>query len=262
VGDERVIGPIARRRLVALGDPALDRAIERLGTKSGLEGEAVLALLRELPREKVVPRLLASTESEDAAVRKGAARFLGQLNVAEAEPRLVALLDDAEARLFALRALAAIGKGPAGVERFLKARNELEGVAAVGCVAAAGRLDALVAALAPDHPFLVRRAAEQRLAAVGAPAVPALERAAREGATPRQRRAALRALGLSGSDLAVEPVVEALLSPDRWTRFTAFDAADRLAPRVAKDLEVRLRTSREAVGLGEKDPLLKTLLAR
>jgi HEAT repeat protein len=260
VGDERVIGPIARARLVALGEPALARAIERLATKDGLEGEAVAAVLREFPRERTVPRLVEATRSADAATRKAAARFLGLLGAAEAEPRLVELLADGEARLFALRALAALGKAPEGVERFLRGPSELEGVAAASCLGAAAdarAVAALVGALAPDVPFLVRQAAEQRLAALGEKAVPALAGAAAGAATARERRSALRALGATGSGAAGEAVAAALASPDPWVRLSALAAADRLLARLEGAAAASLRAARDGARAREADPLVR-----
>ncbi len=266
VGDERVIGPVARERLVALGKPTLDRMMERLGSKDGLEVEAIQALLPSFPRADVLPRLLEATRSSDVATRRSALVMLGNLKASEAEGRLVELLADAEVRRYAMRTLAAIGKAPPEVAGFLRGPKELDGVAAVVCLGAVGDIaavDALASALAPDVPFLVRMAAEQRLAALGETAVPVLARVAREGPTVRERRSALRALGGTRSATGAQVVIKLLLDPDPWVRLCALLAAGHLlrdlSPGpVADVLEIALAYRAEL----EEDPMVRRALER
>ncbi len=262
VGDERVIGPIARARLVALGAKALDRAVERLASKDGLELECCEAIFRGFPAPEVAARLLAATKAEDVAVRRSAVRFLGALGFGDATPRLVELLADAQVRGYALRALGVLKQAPKEVLPFLRSPKEAEGVAVTVCLAAAGdaaSLDALVSALSPETAFPVRLAAEQRLAALGEAAVPALGKAAATAPTLRARRSALRALGGTKSPAAVAAVRAALGDADPWVRFSARQAADALAKALPSDAARDLRASVDARRAAETDPFVKRL---
>ena len=262
VGDERVIGPIARARLVALGEPALARAVERLGTKEGLEFEAALALLKEFPRARVVPRVIEATRAKDVPTRKGALRILGALADPAAEPRLIEMLADDEVRRYTLGALAALKRAPPEVAKYLAAAKEPEGVAAAVCLGAAGGDDAiaaLVGALSPATSFPVRTAAEEQLSHLGGAAVPALARAAREAKSARERRSALRALSGTKSPRATAAVIAALPDPDRWIRFSARQAAERLLRELPKEDSADLSAALEAQRARETDPLVRRL---
>jgi HEAT repeat protein len=233
VGDNRVVVPIARERLVALGAPALDRAFERIGTKDGLEGRAVEATIRAFPREAVIPRLLERTRDPEAMIRRGAVRVVSALALPEAYDRLVELLDDPALRAGALDALRALRRAPPSVPAFLASAKESEGVMAAACLGASGdaaAVEALVGALSPSYPFPVRIAAEQQLAALGEVARGRLEIAVRDfGAPPAQRRSALRVLGRARLVEARETILGALRDPDEWIRFSAAQAARDLA---------------------------------
>lgn len=262
VGDERVIGPIARARLVALGDKALDRAIERLGSKDGLELECVQAILSAFPKERSVPRLLDASRSKDPNTRRSAARFLGALGAAEAEARLVELLSDEEVRLQAVRALGALKKAPPAILPLLRSPKELEGVAAAACLGAVGddaSIDALVSALSPEVPYLVRVAAETRLAALGERAVPALSRAAKAEGLVRVRRSALRALGATKAASATDAIRDALTDSESWVRFTAVAAARNLVKDVPGEPTRALADALSVALAAEKDPLVLRL---
>jgi len=262
VGDERVIGPLARARLVALGAKALDRAVERLGSKDGLELECCEAIFRGFPASDVAARLLAATKAEEVAVRRSAVRFLGTLGVADATPRLVELLADPHVRGNALRALGVLKQAPQEVLPFLRSAKEAEGVATTVCLAAAGdaaSIDALLSALSPETAFPVRLAAEQRLAGLGEAAVPALGKAAAAAPTVRARRSALRALGGTKSPAAVAPVRAALADADPWVRFSARQAADALVKALPVDATKDLRADLEARRAAETDPFVKRL---
>jgi len=252
VGDERVIGPIARARLVALGPKALDRAVERLGSKDGLELECCEAVFRAFPRDEVGARLLAASKAEDVAVRRSSVRLLGSLGFTSATARLVKMLADPLVRGNALRALGALKQAPKEVLPFLRSAKEAEGVAVTVCLAAAGdaaSIDALVSGIGPETAFPVRLAAEMRLAGLGEAAVPALEKAAGVASPPRVRRSALRALGGSKSLAALAPLNAALDDPDPWIRFSAAQAIDGLGktlpPETTKAVRARLPARRE-----------------
>jgi hypothetical protein len=262
VGDERVIGPIARARLVTLGEPALARAVERLGTKDGLEFEAAQALLKEFPREKVLPRVIEASRAKDVPTRKGALRILGALADPAAEPRLVEMLSDDDVRAYVLRALAALRRAPPEVARYLASAKEPDGVAAAVCLGAAGgdaAIDALVGAISPATPFPVRLAAQEQLSSLGDAAVPALSKAAGDAASVRRRRAALRALSGTKSPRAATVVAAALSDPDRWIRLSARQAAERLLRDLPKEATADLAAALEAQRARETDPLLLRL---
>jgi HEAT repeat protein len=260
VGDERVIGPIARERLVALGAPTLARAIEKLGTKDGLEFECIQAVLPKFPRETVLARLLEATKSADVPVRKGALRMLITMVAVEAEARLVEMLADADVRGFVLRALAALKKAPPAVAGYLKAAKEPEGVAAAVCLGAEGGEDsiaALVGALSTTTAFPVRLAAEQQLASLGDKAVPALAKAALGAASVREKRSALRALGGTRSKAAIAPVFLTLFdASDPWLRLSARLAAEQLVRDLPNDATADLARALEKSRAAETDPLL------
>ena len=260
VGDERVIGPIARERLVALGAPTLARAIERLGTKDGLEFECIQAVLPRFPRPTALEKLLEATRSTEVPVRKGALRMLIAMAAVEAEGRLVEMLADAEVRGFVLRALAALRKAPPAVAGYLQAAKEPEGVAAAVCLGAAGGAEAiaaLVGALSTDTAFPVRLAAEQQLALLGGAAVDALATAAAGGTTVRERRSALRALGATKSASAIPAVRAALDAPDAWVRTTARLAADRLIGELPKEATTELAAALAAGRESETHPFAR-----
>ncbi len=262
VGDERVIGPIARARLVAMGEKALSRAIERLGTKDSLELEWIQALLPSFPKETVVPRLLEASKSKDLDTRRSAIRFLGIVGAAEAESRLVEVLADDDVRLQALRSLASLKKAPKEIAKYLRAPKDLEGVAAASCLGTVGddeAIAALVGALAPDVPFLTRLAAEQRLAALGERSLPALESAAKGAPTVRARRSAIRALGASKWAPAGTGIRAALSDPDPWVRFTAFGAARALIHDLPGQPTRALAAALAAAEAAETDPIVRRL---
>lgn len=260
VGDERVIGPIARERLVALGAPTLARAIEKLGTKDGLEFECIQAVLPKFPRETVLARLLEATKSTEVSVRKGALRMLITMVAVEAEGRLVEMLADADVRGFVLRALAALKKAPPAVAGYLKAAKEPEGVAAAVCLGAEGgpeSIAALVGALSTATAFPVRLAAEQQLATLGDKAVPALAKATLGASTVRERRSALRALGGTKSKSAIAPIFLTLFdATDPWLRLSARLAAEQLLRDLPSDATADLARALGKSRAAEKDPLL------
>lgn len=262
VGDERVIGPIARERLVALGEPVVARCIERLGTKDGLEFECIQAVLPKFPRPHVLEKLIDATKSKETLVRKGALRMLITMVAVEAEGRLVEMLADDDVRGFVLRGLAALKKAPPAVAGYLAAAKEPEGVAAAVCLGAAGgegSIAALIGALSTKTAFPVRLAAEQQLAAMGAAAVPALSKAAAEAATTRERRSALRALGGTKAAAAIPGVTTGLASDDAWIRLSARLAAQQLVKDLPKEATVELAIAVAAAREKEADPLVKRL---
>jgi HEAT repeat protein len=264
VGDNRVIVPIARERLIALGKPALDRAVEKVGTKDGLEYRACEVVFGKFPAGEVVPRLLDRTKEAEVLVRKGSVRALAGLQAAAAVDRFVEMLDkDPDTRGTVLGALAGLKKAPPAVEGLVRSPKEGEGVQAVLCLAGVGDAGAvafLCGALGPDVAFPVRMAAWDRLAALGEPAVASLAKVSLDDTLPTMaRRNALRALGRTKSAAAVEPLSGALKSPDRLLRLSAFQAAGDLVrglgPDPGKGIAAALAAAREV----EQDPLVKRM---
>lgn len=267
VNDNRVIMPIARKYLWALGAPVLDRAFERLGsgsTGSGLEFRAVeltIAEFAKTERDAIVARLITATASEDVTVKKGAISLLGTLKAEESVETLAKLLEtDAAVRRQALSALAAMKQAPAAVVTALSSEKELDGVYAAACLGAVGdetSITALLGALSETTPFLVRTAATEKLAALGAAAVPGLTRVAGDTAlSVTARRNALRALGNSKSADAAAPIEAALTSEDRWLRLSAYTAASALAKALDAEPAAALRKCLDGARAVETDPLL------
>jgi hypothetical protein len=184
VNDNSVIVPIARERLAALGDPALDRAFDRLkscGIGSGLEFQAVEAVMKLFAatdrRPAIETRLLEKTKDEDHLTRRGAVAVIASLQVTAAVPRLVEMLPtDEKNRRSILGALGALKQAPKEVAGYLRSKNELEGINAAVCLGAVGddaALASLAAALGGDVPYLTRTAAAEQLAVLAAEAAPA-----------------------------------------------------------------------------------------
>jgi HEAT repeat protein len=264
VGDNRVIVPLARERLLALGAAARDRALERVGTKDGLEFRAVEWTLGRFPAEEVVPALLARTAGPEVPVRKGAVRALASLRAEAAKGRLEEMLgSDPETRGTVLAALAALKCAPAAVRGLLRSPKEPEGVQAAVCLGAAGdgeSVAALVDALGDDHPFPVRLAAAEQCAARFEVARPRLRALVldREGPVVA-RRNALLVLGRSKAPAAAAEIQECLEDPDPRIRISAFRAAAELSAALAPEEGTRLARALDAARARETDPLVKRL---
>ena len=234
VGDQRVIVPIARERLVALGTPALDRALERIGDRHGLEFRACESVFAKFPAETVIARLVERSKDADLWVRRRSVQSLATLKAEGAMDRFLEMLEkDPETRGTVLGALAALKKAPPPVKGFLRSPKETEGVQAVSCLASVGDDDAVLAllgALGHDHAYPVRLAAMDRLAARGPASVPALAALALDAGKPvPARRNAIRALGRTKAAEARAPILEALASEDAGVRLSAVHASEDLA---------------------------------
>jgi hypothetical protein len=182
VNDNSVIVPIAREQFAALGDPAVDRAFERLrmcGIGSGLEFEAVQDVMKRFAatdrKAAIQARLLEKTKDDDHLTRRGAVAVIATLQVADAVPRLVEMLrTDEKNRRSIIGALGALKQAPPEVAGFLRSKAELEGVNAASCLGGVGdeaSIATLVGALGPDVPFLTRTAVTEQLATLAAETV-------------------------------------------------------------------------------------------
>jgi HEAT repeat protein len=269
VNDNSVIVPIARERFCALGDPALDRAFDRLkmiSIGSGLEFEAVQAVFRHFDgagrRDEIAKRLIEKTNDPEEFTRRGAVAILSTLKIEAAYDRLVEMLgSDEPNRRAVLGALGAIRRAPPQVAELLRAKNELEGVNAAVCLGAVAddsSIAALAGALGPDVKYLPRTAATEQLAALGAKAVPALSKLARDPAADvTARRNALRALGKCGDPDALDPIVDAFKSPDRWVRLSAYVAGKAFLEKANPVDRAELSAALDEARALEQDPLLK-----
>jgi HEAT repeat protein len=261
VGDERVIVPIARERLVALGKPALEKALARVGDRQGLEYRACEHVFSKFPADQVIPRLVERSQDPDVWVRRRSVGSLATLKAPVVDHYVRMLEKDAETRAAVLGALAAIKTAPPVVKGFLRSAKETEGVAAASCLAAVGdaaAIEALCGALGPDHSLPVRLAAMDRLAGMGEPAVVALSLFVEDEENPvRARRNALRALGRTKTATATLPVVNALAAEDRGLRLSAAQAAGDLAKALAGDEGKALVDAVAAARAKETDPVLK-----
>ena len=261
VGDNTVIMPIARERFFALGAPALDRALENLNAKDSLITRTIELTVKAFPREQVVPRLLEKTHDADKFVRKNSVAMLSALQANEAVPRLTEMLTtDPDTTGTVLAALATLKTAPPAVVGLLRAPKEAVAVQAAVCLGAVGdetAIAALVGALGPDYAFPVRLAAQERLAALGAAAVPALARASRDAPSAIARRNALRALGSAKAVEASVPIGEALADTDPLVRLSAMTAATELLKSIPANASLWLQSALDRARDAETDPRLR-----
>ena len=119
VGSNKEKVPAARKALIAEGARALDFMIPaKLDTKDTLITRALQVVVGGIGKS-AVPKLVPCLESPSANVRRNAADLLGGLGATETAPAIAKLLDDPDARLGALSALAAL-KAPAAVPAIVK----------------------------------------------------------------------------------------------------------------------------------------------
>jgi HEAT repeat protein len=226
--------PEARKRLIALGDPAFGRALERVGTRNGLELRAVQEVLSAFG-ERSIPPLVAMLRDEDRRRRAGAAVLLADLEARTAATKIVPLLGEDKTKLGALDALARLGVHETweGVAPLLTDGKERVRVSALRCLQ---RLDAreavgLVAGrLSRTEIFTVRFAAEDVLVGFGDAAVPILLDLARQDKDLTVRRHAVRALGRTTPARAYDLLVELAGHEDWRIRFDAAGALAAYAP--------------------------------
>ncbi|MFI5403482.1 MAG: hypothetical protein ACHQ1G_11135, partial [Planctomycetota bacterium] len=129
VGDNRVIVPAARKRLLEFGPdvlPYLDAKVET--DNSGLELRAFVDVLRGLPAADFLRRNAAH---ESLRRRRVALHIIGELNAKDLEDAVVKLLDDKDLDRRAAAALAAIGShaGDAVLVTWLKGDSRHAAVA-------------------------------------------------------------------------------------------------------------------------------------
>jgi HEAT repeat protein len=160
---------------------------------------------------------------EASAVRRAAARALGQVGDPRAVEPLIATLEhwgDADVRKAAAEALVKIG---------------------------APAVEPLIAAL-KDEVERVRKAAAETLVKIGAPAVEPLIAAWRDSSNWHVRQAAVGALGQIGDARAVKPLIGALKNRDEYMRKAAAWALGQIGdPRAVEPLIAALKDEVEWV---------------
>jgi HEAT repeat protein len=281
VGDNTVVMPIAREKFVALGRPALDRALSHLDAKDSLLTRAIQKTLEAFPRDEWIGTLIHKTTDPDKLVRKNAVLMVKELKVTEALPRLTEMLTtDPDTQGGVLAALASMKTAPPEVAALLKAPKEPVAVQAAVCLGAVGddpAIAALIDALGPDYAFPVRLAAVGRLAALGERAVePMWAVAVKAGPAPTmQTRNIVKALGASKCWQAVSHVNAATRwndePHDKWIRLSAILALPELldslpAPEtLPEEAQASIRLARIDLAnarAAETDPLLKRILVK
>jgi len=176
--------------------------------------------------------LLAGLATDDDDRREAAAVALGDLGRDALEP-LAALLfvQDAGLRWWAARALAEIGCEDAMAPLNLALADEDADVRACACLAlgkigAVSAAPALAARLADESGFVAAIAADA-LSMLGEGAVAALAQVL-QNERPTVRLLAVRALGRTGSQRAVEPLCGALEDTSYLVSQSAMDALEKL----------------------------------
>jgi hypothetical protein len=263
VGEMADVVPVAKKHLYTLGEPALERALSRVATRSGLEMRAVKDTVKHFGA-KAVPPLVAMLEDEDAATRSRAASLLADLGAKEATPKIVALLAGERTRLGALDALARLEARDAWREvgALLADPKERVRVAAARCLQkleAAEAVPVLVARIAAGDFFTVRFACEDVLVSLGEPAIPDLMILARDGGTPEAQRHGIRALGRLGAPEALD-LLAALGDHADWRiRFEAVGALGAHVEKAGPSAASARSLLRDLVP-GESHPYVKSRL--
>jgi len=228
VGEMADVVPVARERLMAMGGPALKKALSRVGTRSGLELRAIQDVLKRFRDESISP-LVRMLGDEDRRRRAQAAGLLADLEATRAVEEIVKLLDDKKTKGGALEALARLGVAGVwpNVAGLLEDESERVRVAAIRCLQKLGAVEsapALVQRLTSADMFTVRFAAEDVLVSFGGPVVERLMDLARTAKDLTARRHAIRALGRIAPAEAEGLLWNAMQDPDWRVRFDAAGA--------------------------------------
>lgn len=221
----------APRKWVGKMDPAAYLMVGRsLATRSRLSVAA-------RPEPGGVEAAVGLLRNGDPVVRMNAARALGYWRAKEAVAPLVGALkgEDPLVRDAAIEALGDIGDRDAtpALMEVLRGDDEklrLRAIPALGKLKDARAVEALLPFLASQYPVSER--AMYALAAIGAPAVPALT-AALSQKDAGARRLTCRALAEIGERLAVPALIPLLRDPEPSIRYAAAEALRRLKDRRA-----------------------------
>jgi HEAT repeat protein len=209
----------ARVKLIAMGEPALRRAIERLATTDGLEMESAQAVILGIGAASAIPLIeAAENETLPDQVRREAMSLLSGLNQKgqlspEAKPRAEkAVLANTQSAKVPVRLRALLVSSEFGLREAIPRVIELvkdpaetvrRGAAMMlGKFGGEEAVEPLIALL-HDRLMTVRFPAQDALGQIGATAVPRMKVALEKEADPVARRHLLVALGATG-DRGVE----------------------------------------------------------
>jgi HEAT repeat protein len=211
----------AMRRLVEIGEPAVDFLIVALGNES-TRWQASAALLNI--GAPAVRKTVLAVKHPNPAVRRGALFILQQLEVASAAPSIQGALTDSDVSV------------------------QVQAIRAVAHFHGEGALRLLLEKVDTGYPPIVRDTAIEALAGLGDEALPSLRSMFLQGA-PEMRVAAIRALGGTGTKEGIELVRSALSDKSALVRYYACrvlaDAGDTASAGAVAEL------------LGDPDPMVR-----
>jgi len=211
----------AMRRLVEIGEPAVDPLLEALGVES-TRWFATGALLNI--GAPAVQKTVLAVKHRNPAVRRGALFILQQLEVASAAPSIQGALADKDASV------------------------QVQAIRAVAHFHGQGALRLLLEKVDTGYPPAVRDAAIEALAGLGDEALPSL-RALYVQSGAEMRVAAVRALGGTGTSEGIELVRSALSDPSALVRYYAC--------RAIADAGDTASAEKVAALLGDPDPYVR-----
>lgn len=183
----------AMRRLVEIGEPAVDPLLAALGDESTRWPASGALLNIGAP---AVRKTVLAVKHRDPAVRRGALFILQQMEVTSAAPSIQAALADPDVSV------------------------QVQAIRAVAHFRGDGALRLLLEKVDTGYPPPVRDAAIEALAGLGAEALPSL-RSLYVQSGGEMRVAAVRALGGTGTREGMEIVRSALSDPSALVRYYA-----------------------------------------
>jgi len=232
------------------------------GTEEGYranEASYLLVLLQE--SAPVAEPLLAALMSEDARLRAGAARTLGQIDDPRVVPALIAALKDRDrgVRLAVLRALA-LQLDARSYDAVLPLLNEKD--ADIRCAAAGALLFCQDARMLPAlKRMLASRNEHERMAAVTTlatladpQALPLLTKALRDRNAGVRGTAVTACLPRAYDSRTLEAIVKAAVGTDMLSSYLLQDLPEGYRPEVARPVLLR--------ALGAKDPAQRIMAAQ
>ena len=234
----------AMRRMVEIGEPAVDQLIDALGDESTRWTASGALLNIGAP---AVRKTVLATRHPDPAVRRGALFILQQLGVTSAAPSIQAALADPDVsvQVQAIRAVAHF-RGQGALRLLLeKVDTGYPPVVRDAAIEALGRFGE--EALPPLRSLYVQGGAEMRVAAVralggtGTPGGIGIVRSALSDRSALVRYYACRALADAGDAASAGEVATLLGDPDPAVREAAGDACARMPEAAQKALFRLLR---------------------
>lgn len=292
-----LVGPPRRSEAALTGllatppGPRADAVLGRLAECDAEEQGHLLSLLPPLTDEDRIRPLISLLGSEDRTVRAGAAEALARVPAERALPLLASEIDRGGVAPEVVRAMGSLGATACHSLTPLldDPQPEVRAAAAEALTRCGGPavLAELQESLAREREPAVRRALLVALGhAGGAEVVGQLAEALRDP-DAEVRLAAIEGLGATGSELAVEPLADAL-GGSTWHRLAALRALGDLAragiegvahildPHLSSgELDIRRAAARAAIGaaralspdrvealVGDPDPWIRACVAR